>query len=109
MRIHLLNILAGLLAGLLCYLGGALKDSPYEGFYPLKFFRSIVVGALAGVVSCWFTADPLLAFCFSGYLERVSVEGYKIVRAQKPGKFELKDPKMLGAHFGFRRVSEVGR
>ena len=82
----------GTLAGLLCSLGGALKDSPYEGFQPVKFFRSTIVGACAGVLSCWFTDQPILAFCFSGYVERVCVEGYKIVRARKPGKFELKDP-----------------
>ena len=102
--LNLVNIFMGLLAGLICSLGGALKDSPYEGFHPVKFFRSILVGLAAGILSCWFTDRPILAFCFSGYVERACVEGYKIVRARKPGKFELKDPAMLGARLGFRKV-----
>jgi hypothetical protein len=43
---HALNIFAGFLAGLICALGGALKDSPHEGFKPWTFPRSIYVGAL---------------------------------------------------------------
>lgn len=101
----LLNLFMGFLAGLICSLGGALKDSPYEGFQPLKFFRSIIVGTCAGLLSARFTSDAVLAFMFSGYVERMCVEGYKIVRAQKPGKFELKDPEKLGGRFGFRRVA----
>ena len=100
----LTNIFLGFLAGLICSLGGALKDSPYEGFYPLKFFRSMIVGTCAGAVSYYFTANPILAFTFSGYVERMAVEGYKIVRAQKPGKFDLPHPSMLGRRFGFHKT-----
>ena len=102
----LVNIFMGFLAGLICSLGGALKDSPFEGFQPLKFFRSMIVGTCAGVLSCLFTTNPILAFTFSGYVERMAVEGYKIVRAQKPGKFDLPHPSMLGRHFGFHKTSQ---
>ena len=49
---HRSNLFAGLLAGFLCACGGAWKDTPYEGFKPITFLRSIWVGAIAGVLSC---------------------------------------------------------
>ena|SRR5271166_2197177 len=104
---HWGNLLLGLLAGLLCSLGGALKDSPYEGFQPVKFFRSIVVGASWGIVSMAFDAHPVLVFAFCGYMERFSVEGYKIVRAQRPGKFDLPHPSQLGKNWGFRKRGQA--
>ena len=103
MRLHFTNILMGFLAGLICSLGGALKDSPYEGFSPLKFCRSMTVGTVCGGVSSFFTTEPVLAFMFSGYSERMIVEGYKILRAQKPGKFSLPHPSMFGWRFGFAK------
>ena len=93
----------GFLAGLICSLGGALKDSPFEGFSPFKFFRSILIGTFWGAVSSFFTAEPILAFMFAGYSERITVEGYKIIRAKKPGKFDLPHPSMLGRYFSFRK------
>jgi hypothetical protein len=85
---HYTNIFAGFLAGLACAIGGAIKDSPYEGFKPATFPRSIWVGTLAGLVTSTFTDSFIIAVCCSGYLERCAVEGYKIIRHVKPGKFE---------------------
>ncbi len=103
----IINLFMGFLAGLISSLGGALKDSPYEGFHPIKFFRSILIGTGAGAVSAHFTLHPVLAFMFSGYLERMIVEGYKIVRARRPGKFDRPHPSMLGGRFSFRRLYEA--
>ena len=83
-----LNTFAGWLAGTLCALGGAVKDSPLEGFKPKTFLRSIAVGTFWGFVSAAVTTDFFLAFAFAGYFERLSVEGWKIVRARRPSKFE---------------------
>ncbi len=83
-----LNIFAGHLAGWLCSLGGALKDSPHEGFKPLTFPRSIIVGTVGGIISYFLTDNFFLAFAFAGYFERAVVEGWKIVRHRKPGKFD---------------------
>lgn len=83
----LTNIAAGLLVGLITACGGAFKDAPYEGFRWGTFPRSIVAGLVAGVLSSALTDGFLLAFCVSGYLERALVEGYKILRQKKPGKF----------------------
>jgi hypothetical protein len=83
-----LNIFVGFLAGLICALGGAIKDSPHEGFKPLTFPRSIVVGTIGGVVATFVTDNPFMAFAFAGYFERFCVEGWKIVTRKEPGKFK---------------------
>jgi hypothetical protein len=82
-----LNTFAGWLAGTLCSLGGALKDSPLEGFKPSTFPRSMVIATCWGLVSTTLTYDFFLAFAFAGYFERLTVEGWKIIRAKRPGKF----------------------
>lgn len=82
-----LNLLAGWLAGTLCSLGGAVKDSPVEGFKARTFPRSIVISTFWGLVSAAITDDFFLAFAFAGYFERLTVEGWKILRAKRPGKF----------------------
>lgn len=87
LRHLVLNMFAGWLAGTLCSLGGALKDSPLEGFKGATFPRSMVVATLWGVVSTAVTADFFLAFAFAGYFERLTVEGWKIMRAKRPSKF----------------------
>lgn len=84
----LFNIAAGHVAGWLCALGGALKDSPHEGFKPRTFPRSIIVGTVGGFVSAFLTGDVVLAFAFAGYFERAVCEGWKIIRHKKPGKFD---------------------
>lgn len=83
----LLNTFAGWLAGTLCSLGGAVKDSPLEGFKRSTFPRSMVIATFWGLVSTALTADFFLAFAFAGYFERLTVEGWKIARAKRPGKF----------------------
>ena len=100
-------VLVGFLAGLLCSLGGALKDSPHEGFSWLKFPRSALVGAFWGFVLMVSHVGFRLAvaFCVCGYLERVTVEGWKILRAQRPSKFDLTTPEELGKSLGFRKLS----
>jgi hypothetical protein len=103
----MLNVFMGFLAGTITSLGGALKDCPYEGFYPLKFFRSITVGTLGGITSIYFTGNPILAFTFAIGFERMIVECYKIIRAQRPGKFDLKHPHMLGYRFGFKKRKDL--
>ena len=48
----------------------------------------MLAGTLWGMVSIILTSDFFLAFAFSGYCERLTVEGWKILRGRKPGKFE---------------------
>ena len=82
-----LNIFAGWLAGTLCSLGGAVKDSPVEGFKATTFPRSMLVATFWGFASIALTNDFFLAFAFAGYFERLTVEGWKIMRAKRPSKF----------------------
>jgi hypothetical protein len=101
----LLLVLAGHIAGWLCAIGGALKDSPHEGFKPLTFPRSIVVGTVGGVCAAILLHNAaneflsaktfLLAFAVAGYFERAAVEGWKIIRHRKPGKFDWTEPSRL--------------
>ena len=65
MRSPLLNILAGLLAGLICACGGAIKDAPYEGFDGPTFLRSPIVGTFCGFGQTgwiWVVGTLLLAW-----------------------------------------------
>lgn len=86
----LTNIVMGGAAGMLCAIGGAIKDSPHEGFKFATFWRSPLIGLACGAVTIPLTPHPLIAFLCAGYLERVSVEGWKIVRRQTPGKHSWK-------------------
>ena len=89
-------LLPSLIAGLACAIGGAWKDSRYEGFKWLTFPRSIycaVLGALLPYICGIHGFMPIAAM--SGYCERCLVEGYKILRGKKPGKFVVLDPGPL--------------
>jgi hypothetical protein len=80
------NVVIGGAAGMLCAIGGAFKDSPHEGFNPDTFMRSPTIGLLIGVATIPFTHNLFVVFCVAGYFERVAVEGWKMIRRQKPGK-----------------------
>lgn len=67
----------GICGGLLVAAGGALKDSQFEGFLPLKFARSPIVGAFTGMLMVHFTQTPLLVLLSTIGSERVLVECYK--------------------------------
>lgn len=80
----------GALAGILVGLAGATKDAPYEGFKMQTFWRSPLVGAVAGlIVANTVKSDKKGLFLGAIAVERMIVEGYKLLRAQKPGKFEF--------------------
>jgi len=73
----LAGLVGGLGAGLLAAIGGALKDSQFEGFLPLKFIRSPIVAGLLGMLLIHFsTSWFLVAMAMLGG-ERVGVECYK--------------------------------
>ncbi len=87
------DALVGFLAGLAVALGGALKDAPYEGFDWKTFLRSPIIGALeAPILAHYFPdADKALIFLSTIGIERLTIELYKVIRAQQakyiPGKF----------------------
>lgn len=78
----------GVIAGLVVAWGGSTKDAPYEGFNMRTFFRSPIIGGIVGgILNTIFKADKPMLFLGTIGGERAVVEGYKIIRVQKPGKF----------------------
>ncbi len=85
------GLLTGVAGGLLVAIGGALKDSQFEGFIPLKFLRSPFVGALTGMLMIRFSSRWFLVALAAVGSERVVVELYKTflrrqVRGMHAGK-----------------------
>ena len=76
--------LLGLASGLTVALGGAIKDSPYEGFDIVKFFRSPAIGLVEGAVLGNYQPKlnvPVFYFAIIG-TERITTETYKLIRAR---------------------------
>ncbi len=71
------GLLVGMAGGLLVAIGGALKDSQFEGFIPLKFVRSPLVGALTGILVVRYSTHWFLVALAAVGSERVVVELYK--------------------------------
>jgi hypothetical protein len=71
------GLVIGAVSGLLVAIGGALKDSQFEGFIPTKFIRSPIVGAITGVMIIHFSTSWFLVVLASIGGERVGVELYK--------------------------------
>jgi len=87
------DIVVGFISGLAVSIGGAIKDAPYEGFDPVKFIRSPIIGAIeAPIIGKVFNYhQPVVLFFATVGTERVTVETYKLIRASQqqyvPGKF----------------------
>lgn len=86
--------------GMLVSLGGAYKDAPFEGFAPLKFFRSAAVLTICSPLFFYSNNPaapvPLGYLIFmNGGLERFLVEYYKTyVQRTMSGKFRQDLPRM---------------
>lgn len=73
----IIGAITGLIAGLTVAVGGAVKDSPAEGFKWQKFVRSPLVGLIGGVILVNLTEQfNLLIIAVIGF-ERITVEFYK--------------------------------
>ena len=80
----------GLLVGCFIAITGSWKDTLFERFDIVKFFRSPVITEVWYLVLLHFYGSrPLLLILLSSAaLERLTVEGYKALRRQPPGKFQ---------------------
>ena len=95
--------LIGLLTGLHAATWGGFKDSPFEGFRPSSFVRSIALGLLAALALALFTdlenGQPTLllivGLCYAG--ERLATEWWKsIVREDDQTAYSI--PMRLAVH-----------
>lgn len=89
MRI-LLGTVVGMLGGLVVATMGAWKDCLYEKFELRKFFRSPLIGAIAGTtIYIIYPHLPLVPlFGTSIAFERLIVELWKSCLRKQPGKFK---------------------
>ncbi len=89
-KLNLNYFLIIFLAGFTTALGGMSKDAPYEGFEPLKFFRSPFLALVAGLVLLFKYSNPdpkFFVLAIFGF-ERILSEFYKkIYNGKIPGKF----------------------
>ncbi len=99
-------VLVAFCSGLGVSVGGAYKDAPFEGFQPLKFFRSSLV--LAAVSPLLFHLGPqrlgFLVFTYVG-IERMLIEYYKsFIVGSVPGKFRADLPIIEGPFLTTRHL-----
>ena len=80
----------GFVSGLSVAIGGAIKDAPLEGFDPVKFIRSPIIGTIEGGIVGYLvpTINPYVCYFAVIGTERITTEAYKLIRAQVPMKFQ---------------------
>ena len=87
----------GFFMGFFIAITGSWKDTLFEKFEIVKFFRSpIVTQAWYLILLYAYRGNSIVLIVLaSAALERVTVEGYKALRRQPPGKFQ-RDTKDRG-------------
>ena len=80
----------GLFVGCFIATTGAWKDTLFEKFKIVKFFRSPIITEMWYLFLIYrYNGRPLpLILLASAALERLTVEGYKALKRQPPGKFK---------------------
>lgn len=83
------SIYWGLIPGLITSCGGAYKDTLYEPFERIKFFRSAIISFFWYIIIDIYykNDDVILKMGLASALERITVETYKAIGGKKPGKF----------------------
>jgi hypothetical protein len=71
------GLIVGVAAGTMVAVGGAMKDSQFEGFKPLKFIRSPFMAGVGTIFLVRLSDNPHLISIGAIGLERVVVEFYK--------------------------------
>lgn len=86
-------VLGAVILGFLEAACGAYKDTLFEEFDWSKFFRSPILTGISGLVvsQVWKAAPVPLLSIAAVSLERLSVEAWKAVIRQPPGKFNRMD------------------
>lgn len=83
------SIYWGLVPGFLTAIGGAYKDTLFEPFEQLKFFRSPIICFIYYIIidKIYKNNPVVLKLGFASMMERISVEFYKAIYKPEPGKF----------------------
>lgn len=90
------GMMLGFVAGLCEAVGGMWKDAPFEGFEPLKFFRSPSVGTIAGSFLFLFQSNLGVVLLATFGADRMLIETYKtFVLRRRNGRFLSKKPFFL--------------
>ncbi|OGD72472.1 hypothetical protein A2703_01860 [Candidatus Collierbacteria bacterium RIFCSPHIGHO2_01_FULL_50_25] len=88
-----IGMMLGFIAGLCEAVGGMWKDAPFEGFEPLKFFRSPVVGTIAGSILFLFQTNLGVGMLATFGADRMLIETYKtFILRRRNGRFLSKKP-----------------
>ena len=84
------SILWGIVPGLLTAFGGSYKDTLFEPFEPLKFFRSPAISFIWYIIIDYYFPKEYVIFKIGlcSMMERLTVEGYKAIYKPEPGKFK---------------------
>lgn len=99
-------VLVAFCTGLGVSVGGAYKDAPFEGFQPLKFFRSSLLLVAVSPLVARLGPQRLgfLVFTYVG-IERMLIEYYKsFIVGSVPGKFRRDLPIIEGPFLGTRHL-----
>jgi len=80
----------GLFPGFITAMGGSYKDTLFEPFEPLKFFRSPIISFIWYlIIDHFYPRDSvILKIGLCSMMERITVEGYKAIYKPEPGKFK---------------------
>jgi hypothetical protein len=101
------GLVVGTAGGLLVAIGGAMKDSQFEGFKPFKFLRSPLVGAGSGMLMVHFSTSRLLTVLAMVGSERAGVELYKTFLKRQVRGIHEKKPILFPQWISHRWVFAV--
>lgn len=85
------SVLWGILPGLITATLGSYKDTIFEPFEPLKFFRSPIITLIWYIlIDRTYPKEPvILKIGLCSMMERITVETYKAIHNREPGKFKI--------------------
>lgn len=92
-RKHITTFILGFIFGVFEAFGGSWKDAPFEGFEPLKFFRSPLISAFWATILSSTQMNLAVLLLSTGGATRMTVELHKaFLKGYKSGKFKSDKP-----------------
>jgi hypothetical protein len=100
-------VTVGLTMGTVVAIGGALKDSQFEGFKPAKFVRSPIMSVPGAWLLLHASGDPLLTAVATIGSERVAVELFKTFLVRQVRGIHAGNPARYPHWFRWRWIFAV--